>query len=328
MTVVFSVLDLARIGEGENAADAFTNSVALARHAEDLGCSRVWYAEHHNMATVASSAPAVLIAHVAAHTSRIVLGAGGVMLPNHSPLVVAEQYGMLATLHPGRIELGLGRAPGSDQVTLRAMRRDHSSADSFPEDVLELEGYLRGESRVAGVSAVPGAGTNVPLFILGSSLYGARLSALLGLPFAFASHFAPAALREAVALHRAEFTASRRLERPHVYAAVNVICADRRDDALAEFERTARDRVRFFVGRGLDLSEDDLDRLVASPQGRQVLDMMRHTVVGTPSEVAAGLEEFRSFADADELVLSLAAPTAEGRLRTLGLVVEASSVAA
>jgi len=325
---LFSLLDLARIGPEETAADALANSVALARRAEELGCSRVWYAEHHNMSTVASSAPAVLIAHVASQTSRIVLGAGGVMLPNHSPLVIAEQFGMLATLHPGRIELGLGRAPGSDQTTLRAMRRDNTSADTFPDDVLELEGYLRGSSRVAGVSAVPGAGTDVPLFILGSSLYGARLSALLGMPFAFASHFAPTALRQAVELHRGEFTPSDRLERPQVYAAVNVICAERREDALAEFERTARERVRFFVGRGLDLSEDDLDRLVASPQGRQVLDMMRHTVVGTPTEVATGLAEFSALADADELVLSLASPTAEGRLRTLGLTVEAAAVAA
>ena len=190
-TLPLSILDLAIIGKGQTAADAFANSVALAQRAEARGYERVWYAEHHNMASIASSATSVLIAHVAAHTSTIRLGAGGVMLPNHSPLTIAEQFGTLATLHPGRIDLGLGRAPGSDQDTMRAMRRDAHSSDRFPEDVLELQGYLRGESRIAGVVAVPGAGTNVPLYILGSSLFGARLAAMLGLPYAFASHFAP-----------------------------------------------------------------------------------------------------------------------------------------
>ena len=202
MTTPLSILDLAIIGRGETATDAFANSVALAQRAEARGYRRVWYAEHHNMASIASSATSVLIAHVAAHTSTIRLGAGGVMLPNHSPLTIAEQYGTLATLHPGRIDLGLGRAPGSDQNTMRAMRRDAHSSDRFPEDVLELQGYLRGESRIPGVVAVPGAGTNVPLYILGSSLFGARLAAMLGLPYAFASHFAPAALLDAVAIYR------------------------------------------------------------------------------------------------------------------------------
>ena len=180
--IPLSILDLAIIGRGETAADAFANRVALAQRAEARGYERVWYAEHHNMASIASSATSVLIAHIAAHTSTIRLGAGGVMLPNHSPLTIAEQFGTLATLHPGRIDLGLGRAPGSDQTTMRAMRRDAHSSDRFPDDVLELQGHLHGASRVPGVAAVPGAGTDVPLYILGSSLFGAQLAAALGLP--------------------------------------------------------------------------------------------------------------------------------------------------
>ena len=210
----------------------------MAQLAEQCGYSRVWYAEHHNLPTVASSSPAVLIAHVAAHTSTIKLGAGGVMLPNHAPLVIAEQYGTLATLHPGRIELGLGRAPGSDQVTLRAMRRDHtSSSDTFPSDVAELRDLLDGVVRADGVAAIPGAGTCVPLYILGSSLFGAQLAAALGLPYAFASHFSPGALVEAVEEYRRSFVASDRLPKPHVIAAVNVFCSESSDDALQQFPR-------------------------------------------------------------------------------------------
>src|SRR6056297_3263674 len=180
-SIPLSLLDLAIIGRGQTASDAFANSVATAQRAEARGYERVWYAEHHNMASIASSATSVLIAHVAAHTSTIRLGAGGVMLPNHSPLTIAEQFGTLETLHPGRIDLGLGRAPGSDQNTMRALRRDPMSAESFPQDVLELQGYLTGETRIPGVQATPGQGTNVPLYVLGSSLFGARLAARLGL---------------------------------------------------------------------------------------------------------------------------------------------------
>src|SRR5690349_10066569 len=179
-----SVLDLAPIAPGGTVAQAFENSVALARAAEKHGYQRVWYAEHHNMARIASSATSLLIGHVAGNTSTIRLGAGGIMLPNHSPLVIAEQFGTLASLYPDRIDLGLGRAPGSDQATMRAMRRDPMSAESFPQDVLELQGYLSGESRIEGVQATPGAGTNVPLYILGSSMFGARLAAAYGLPYA------------------------------------------------------------------------------------------------------------------------------------------------
>src|SRR5690625_593947 len=192
MSLPLSILDLAVIGRNETVAESLAGSVRLAQRAEELGYARVWYAEHHNMKSIASSATSVLIAHIAAHTKAIRLGAGGVMLPNHSPLVIAEHYGTLAELHPGRIDLGLGRAPGSDQAAQRALRRGPAAAENFPQDVVELQGYLSDESRVPGISAIPGQGTHVPLYILGSSLFGAQLAASLGLPYAFASHFAPA----------------------------------------------------------------------------------------------------------------------------------------
>jgi luciferase family oxidoreductase group 1 len=280
------------------------------------------------MASIASSAPAVLIAHVAAHTSTIRLGAGGVMLPNHAPLSIAEQYGTLATLHPGRIELGLGRAPGSDQVTMRAMRRDHTASDTFPDDVLEVMGYLSGNSRVAGVSAVPGAGTNVPVYILGSSLFGASLAAHFGLPYAFASHFAPDALREAVAVYRDRFRPSEHLDRPRVLAAVNVVCADTDDDAERQLHLAARWRVQRFLNVPDTVHDGELDRLMATPQGQQILRMMTYTAVGSPAVVRDYLDDFAAHADADELIVALASPTTSERLRSLELVAEAAGLTA
>ena len=242
MTVPLSLLDLAQIGPDETPADSFAASVVLAQAAERLGLHRVWYAEHHNMGSIASSATSVLIAHIAAHTDHIRLGAGGVMLPNHAPLVIAEQFGTLEALHPGRIDLGLGRAPGSDQQTMRALRRDPHSADRFPDDVLELQGYLTGESRIPGIDAIPGKGTDVPLYILGSSLFGAQLAAAFGLPYAFASHFAPAALQQAVAIYRRDFRPSKQLSEPYVIAGVNVIVGETSDDAFARLEAAKRRR--------------------------------------------------------------------------------------
>ncbi len=317
-----SILDLAIIGKGQTATDAFANSVALARRAEARGYERVWYAEHHNMAAIASSATSVLIAHIAANTSTIRLGAGGVMLPNHSPLTIAEQFGTLATLHPGRIDLGLGRAPGSDQNTMRAMRRDAHSSDRFPEDVLELQGYLRGESRIPGVVAVPGAGTNVPLYILGSSLFGAQLAAMLGLPYAFASHFAPAALLDAIALYRREFRPSEQLAEPYAIAAVNVITADSDHEAQSQWETVRRYRVARFVAPGRDLTDDETDAILASPQGRQIAQMMHYSAVGTPETVKAYLDEFAELAGADELITAHASPTIEQRLRSVDLLAD------
>ncbi len=202
MTYPLSILDLATVSEHQTVRESLEATVVLAKRAEQAGFHRVWYAEHHNMESIASSATSVLIAHVAAHTERIRLGAGGIMLPNHSPLIIAEQFGTLAELHVGRIDLGLGRAPGSDQLTQRALRRDPMAAENFPHDVIELQGYLSGPSRVPGVEATPGKGTRVPMYILGSSLFGASLAAALGLPFAFASHFAPDALEQAIPLYR------------------------------------------------------------------------------------------------------------------------------
>ncbi len=322
-SIPLSILDLAIIGKGQTAADAFANSVALAQRAEARGYERVWYAEHHNMASIASSATSVLIAHIAAHTSTIRLGAGGVMLPNHSPLTIAEQFGTLATLHPGRIDLGLGRAPGSDQNTMRAMRRDAHSSDRFPEDVLELQGYLRGESRVAGVVAVPGAGTDVPLYILGSSLFGARLAALLGLPYAFASHFAPAALLDAIEIYRREFQPSVQLAEPYAIAGVNVIAADTDDEALEQWETVRRYRIARFVAPGRDLSDDEADAILASPQGQQIAQMMHYSAVGAPDRVKAYLDEFAERAGVDELITAHSSPTIDQRLRSVDLLADA-----
>src|SRR4051812_43516204 len=210
-----SILDLATIGRGGSAGDAFERSVVMAQRAEERGYRRVWYAEHHNMRSIASSATSVLIAHVAAHTETIRLGAGGIMLPNHSPLQIAEQFGTLESLHPGRIDLGLGRAPGSDQATARALRRTREAEEGFPEDVVELQGLLSEKSPLPGIRAIPGYGTHVPLYMLGSSLFGAQLAAMLGLPYAFASHFAPAALEQALNVYRAEFKPSAQLQEPY-----------------------------------------------------------------------------------------------------------------
>ncbi len=318
-----SVLDLAPINKGQTAGEGIAASVALAQHAEKFGYRRVWYAEHHNMPTIASSATSVLIAHVAAHTSTILLGSGGVMLPNHSPLTIAEQFGTLAAIHPGRIELGLGRAPGSDQATMRALRRDATSSDTFPEDVLELCGYLRGESLVPGVDAVPGRGSRVPLYILGSSLFGARLAAALGLPFAFASHFAPASLQDAVAIYRREFRPSEECGAPVALAAVNVIAADTTEQAQREQHLVKRARVSALYGRGgRSFTDEEADAVLDSAAGRQIEQMTTYSAVGTPYEVADYLERFRRHADADELIVAHQSSTTEGRLRSVELTAE------
>jgi luciferase family oxidoreductase group 1 len=317
-----SILDLAIIGRGESARDALEAAVVVARRAEEVGYRRVWYAEHHNMARIASSATSVLIAHVAAHTTSIRLGAGGVMLPNHSPLTIAEQFGTLAELHPARIDLGIGRAPGSDQVTMRALRRDVQAADTFPQDVLELQGYLAGRSRVPGVEAIPGRGTNVPLYVLGSSLFGAQLAAALGLPYAFASHFAPDALQAAVRVYRERFQPSEQLAEPYVIAGVNVIASDSEADALEQLQQVSRARVALLLGRGTDYTDAEADALLVSPQGRHIAQMMRYSAVGTPDTVRTYLGEFVDHADADELMVVLASPNLATRLRSLDLLAD------
>lgn len=320
MPVPLSILDLAFVRKGQPVGEALAGCVTLAQRAEALGYKRVWYAEHHNFPTIASSATSVLIAHVAAHTRTIRLGAGGIMLPNHAPLVIAEQFGTLASLHPGRIDLGLGRAPGTDPTTMRVLRVDRSAADSFPDDVLELQAFLSDESRVPGVEATPGKGTHVPLYILGSSLFGARLAARLGLPYSFASHFAPAALEQAVALYRREFRPSKQQEAPYVIAGVNVVAADTTADAEAQFAAVQRSRVKALLGRGLHLSDEEAQAILDSPAGQNIKAMGTYSAVGTEDEVKAYIERFTRLADADELIVVHASPTLEARLRSVELL--------
>lgn len=316
-----SLLDFCTVREDETPGQSMERSVQLAQTAEKLGYSRVWYSEHHNMPSIASSSPAVLIAHIAAKTEKIRLGAGGVMLPNHSPYVIAEQFGTLAELHPDRIDLGLGRAPGTDQNTLgRALRRDPRAAESFPNDVLELQGYLAGEPVVPGVTAVPGAGTNVPLYILGSSMFGATLAAKLGLPYSFASHFAPTHLEEATTYYRENFQPSEYCSEPYVIAAVNVTAADSVADAARQSELVRRSRVKAFVGRqGRTLTEDQVDAVLNSPQGQQIVGMLRYTAQGTDEQVGEYLEGFAKHSKADELMLSFQAPTHEEVLYSMAI---------
>lgn len=316
-----SILDLATVARGETVAQGLEASTRLAQRAEDWGFRRIWYAEHHNMGSIASAATSVLIAHVAAHTERITLGSGGVMLPNHSPLQIAEQFGTLAELHPGRIELGLGRAPGTDQATVAALRRDPRASETFPQDVQELQAFLGTTSLVPGVEAHPGRGTGVPLTILGSSLYGAQVAAALGLPYGFASHFAPDALEQAVALYRREFRPSEQLSAPHVLAGVNVIAADSEDEAQQVQREVQRSRMRLFTGRrGASLTDAEADAVLDSASGEQIRSMTRYTAVGTPETVTAYLEEFAARADADELIVTGPAPRRESWWRSWELL--------
>ncbi|MFC7402178.1 LLM class flavin-dependent oxidoreductase [Citricoccus sp. GCM10030269] len=322
MSYPLSILDLAIVQPGQAIPDAVAASVELAQKAEEQGFRRIWFAEHHNFPSIASSATSVFIAHVAAHTDRIRLGSGGVMLPNHSPLIIAEQFGTLAEIHPGRIDLGLGRAPGTDQRTMMALRREPSAADTFPRDIKELQGYLKGQSLIPGVEAHPGTGTDVPLFILGSSEYGAQLAAALGLSYSFASHFAPQMLEHAARIYREKFEPSEDLAEPYFIAAANVIAADTEDEAHAQLELAQRHRIRQMLGRGRDLSEDDVTSLMHSPAGEQVLSMMKYTAVGTIETVRAYLDEFRERVNADELIITNTAPDLAARHRTLELLGE------
>ncbi|MCC9145999.1 MULTISPECIES: LLM class flavin-dependent oxidoreductase [unclassified Arthrobacter] len=324
MTVPLSILDLAIIDEGESARDSFASSLALAREAEALGYTRIWYAEHHNMPTIASSATSVLIGYIAAHTESIRLGAGGVMLPNHAPLTIAEQFGTLETLFPGRIDLGLGRAPGSDQKTMRALRRDPMSSDSFPQDVQELQGYLTGNTLIPGIHATPGAGTNVPLYILGSSLFGAKLAAALGLPYSFASHFAPQALQDAVTIYRRDFKPSAQLAEPYVIAGVNVVAAETSEEAKQMFEDSQRRRVTQLFGRDRTFTDEEADAILQSPGGQQVKQMGRYSAVGNPEEVRDYLDWFAGHAQADELIVATQTATLESRLLSFRLLADAA----
>lgn len=320
-----SLLDLAFIGEGEKPVDAFNRSVKLAQHAEELGYERIWYAEHHNMPSIASSAPAVLISHIAAKTNSIRLGSGGVMLPNHSPLAVAEQFGTLAELYPNRIDLGLGRAPGTDPNTVRALRRTMEAAERFPQDVKELQAYLEGDTMVPGVDATPGKGTNVPLYILGSSLFGASLAGALGLPYAFASHFAPDMYEQAINVYRQKFVPSEQLEKPYVIAAANFIAADTHEEAMEQRKIALRARVRNMVGRNRNFTNDELDSIIESGGADQILNMFRILGVGTGNEVADYITRFGGIVDADEMMLTNYSPTTDQAFSGLEILAESYS---
>jgi luciferase family oxidoreductase group 1 len=324
-----SILDLASIGEGETIGQSLAGCVAVAQSAEKHGYERVWYAEHHNSEFIASSSPAVLIAHVAAHTTSIRLGAGGVMLPNHSPLVIAEQFGTLAALHPGRIDLGLGRAPGTDQTTFMAMRRDPRSAERFPQDVLELQAFFSDTSRVANVVATPGRGTNVPLYILGSSLFGAQLAAALGLPFAFASHFAPDSLHEAIEIYRSRFEPSRQLDAPYLICGHSVIAADTDDDAERQFQRRRRTFAKaLFSPPGNRLTDEQAEELLASPRGAYLNRVFHYSAVGTSHSVVRTLAAFASETGADEIITAHHADRTESRVHSIALLAGAWSAQA
>ena len=319
-----SVLDLAFVVEGATAAIALKNSLDLAQHAEQWGYRRFWLAEHHNMVGIASAATAVVIAYVAAGTKAIRVGAGGIMLPNHSPLVIAEQFGTLESLYPGRIDLGLGRAPGTDQRTLTALRRDAMSAQSFPDDVLELEKYFQPARPGQAVQAVPGAGLNVPLWILGSSLFGAELAAALGLPYAFASHFAPAALFPALHRYHNAFKPSKQLDRPYAAAGVNVFAADTDAEARRLFTSAQQAFVNVVRGRRGRLPPpiDDIDAYWTADEKAQVSAMLERSFVGSRETVRAGLEEFSKQTAVDELIVAAAIYDHIARLRSYEILAQ------
>jgi luciferase family oxidoreductase group 1 len=301
-----SVLDLSPIIQGGDARLALQNTLDLARHAERWGYKRFWLAEHHNMPGVASAATAVVIGHVAAGTRSIRVGAGGIMLPNHAPLLIAEQFGTLEALFPGRIDLGLGRAPGSDQLTQRALRRDPRAADDFASDVVELQAWLRHAEPGQPVRAVPGAGSNIPLWILGSSLFGAQLAATLGLPFAFASHFAPGQLMSAIELYRARFKPSSACEKPYVMLGINVIAAELENDARVLATSLQQAFVNLRRGRPGPLPPPDADFPARmSPQEHAMLnDALACSFVGTPATIRKGVSDFVARTGADELMIA------------------------
>jgi luciferase family oxidoreductase group 1 len=320
----YSVLDLSPIAQGSDAAQSFRNTLDLARHAERWGYRRYWLAEHHGMPGIASAATAVLIGHVAGGTSTIRVGAGGIMLPNHSPLVIAEQFGTLESLYPGRIDLGLGRAPGSDQRTAQALRRNlDSDPDAFPRDVQELNDYFSASPQQA-VRAVPGTGLEVPLWILGSSLYGAQLAAAFGLPYAFASHFAPAQMMAAIELYRREFRPSRRMARPYVMLGYNVFAADSLPGAKLLATSMQQAFVNLRTGRPGQLPppvEGYVERI--GPQERAILgQVLACSSIGTVDTVAADLRNFITLTGADELMITCQIFDHAARLRSFEIAAQ------
>ncbi|NMJ42217.1 LLM class flavin-dependent oxidoreductase [Roseomonas sp. JC162] len=324
-----SILDLSPIPEGSDAGQALRNSRDLARHADALGYRRFWMAEHHNMPGIASAATAVALAHVAEGTRRIRIGAGGIMLPNHAPLIIAEQFGTLAALYPGRIDLGLGRAPGTDQVAARALRRNLAGdADSFPQDVLELMEYLRPADPDQALRAVPGEGQEVEIWILGSSTFGAQLAAYLGLPYAFASHFAPQMMMEAIRVYRETFRPSERLAKPHVMIGVNVFAAPTEAEARFLFTSLQQAFVNLRTGRPgkLPAPMEGYEARLDS-RARMILDnALSCSVVGTPDTVRRGIADLVTRTGADELMVTAQIHDPAARLRSFGLLAEAHAM--
>jgi luciferase family oxidoreductase group 1 len=320
--IPLSVLDLVPVAEGQEPADALRNSRALAQTAERCGYTRYWVAEHHNMVGIASAATSVVIGHLAAGTKTIRVGAGGIMLPNHSPLVIAEQFGTLEALFPGRIDLGLGRAPGTDQIAMRAMRRDMAASDQFPDDVLELQALLGDAVEGQSYRAVPGEGTHIPLWILGSSLYGAQLAAMLGLPYAFASHFAPDALVQALEVYRARFRPSAQAARPYAVACVNVVVAETDAEAKRLFTTIQQRFVSMVRGtRGkLQPPIDDIETYWSPLEKAQASRMLARSFVGSPETVRQGLEAFIAETGVDELMVACALYDHQARLRSYELL--------
>lgn len=325
---LFSVLDLAPVCEGSNPTEALHNALDLAQHAEKWGFNRYWVAEHHNFAGIASAATSVVMGYIAGGTSTIRIGAGGIMLPNHSPLMIAEQFGTLASLYPGRIDLGLGRAPGTDQLTMQALRRSLSQdIGDFPRDVTELQHFLKAPEAAQRVVATPGAGTNVPLWILGSSLFGAQLAAMLGLPFAFASHFAPAAMDQATDIYRENFQPSEQLEKPHVMLGYNVCAADSPEEADLLRSSSLQSFVNMRKGTAGKLPPPiaDFEATLSAPEKQMLHQMARCAAVGNADIIEDQIKKFLKETEADELIIVSSIFDHKARLYSYELTAQVAS---
>lgn len=323
--IPFSILDLSPIPQGGTAADALRNTLELAQKADGLGYKRYWVAEHHNMPGIASAATSLVIGHIAGGTKTIRVGSGGIMLPNHSPLVIAEQFGTLASLHPGRIDLGLGRAPGTDMLTARALRRDiAASAEQFPQDVQELQHYLGPLQAGQQIRAVPGAGMEVPLWLLGSSLFSAQLAAMLGLPFAFASHFAPDDLMRALDVYRSRFEPSKQLDRPYAMVAANVVAADTEAEARRQFTSQQQSFLNLRRGRPGQVPPpiDNIETFWSPTERAMVERSLACSYIGTADAVAHGLAGFIETTAADELMITALLHDQPARLRSIEIVAQ------
>src|ERR1700712_1463902 len=325
-----SILDLVRITEDTDARGALDNARDVAIHAENWGYRRIWVAEHHNMQGIGSAATSVVIGHIAAGSKRIRVGAGGIMLPNHAPYIIAEQFGTLARLFPGRIDLGLGRAPGPDQLTLRALRRTPEAAENFPQDILELQAFLAPAGPHQRIQAVPAAGTSVPLWILGSSNFGAMLAAELGLPYAFASHFAPDLLIPALQIYRSRFKPSEQLDRPYAMVGVIIIAAETDAEARRLATTQQMSFTNMFRGaRGLSQPPiDDIETYWSAMEKAQAMQMLARSIVGSPETVRKGLQALVAETHADELMIVSDVYDHEARLRSFKLIASAASIAA